>query len=159
VVKGFLTAAPPFFAIWYDQLLDMKIGNTGPINVIPARQRDRAAQTSSSFSKQISNDTPVVATSHAGEVASLTSLLSVQEVNDPLHERQRAIKHGEDLLEELDELRHGLLIGAYPEDKLNRILAMVKAHQGNLSDPNLQEILSEIELRASVELAKLGRIA
>jgi len=69
------------------------------------------------------------------------------------------IKHGEDLLEELDELRHGLLIGSFPEEKLNRILAMVKSQKARLADPRLKEIVGEIELRAAVELAKLGRMS
>ncbi len=137
----------------------MKVGNTGPIGVTPTRRRDRAGSISTGFSKEISDNTPVVAAQSAGGVAALSSLLSVQEVNDPLQERQRAIKHGEDLLEELDELRHGLLIGSFPEEKLNRILAMVKTQQEHLADPQLQEILGEIELRAAVELAKLGRMA
>lgn len=137
----------------------MKIGNTGPIGVTSARRRDRAAPTSTGFSKEISGDTPVVAPPSAGGVAALSSLLSVQEVNDPLQERKRAIKRGEDILEELDELRHGLLIGSYPEEKLNRILAMVKSQTGHFADPRLKEILGEIELRAAVELAKLGRMS
>jgi hypothetical protein len=144
--------------VWHQRLRKMKIGNTGPIGVTSARRRDRAASTSTGFSKEISADTPAVAAQSAGGIAPLSSLLSLQEVNDPLQERQRAIKHGEDLLEELDELRYGLLIGSYPEEKLNRILAMVKSQQGRLADPRLKEIVGEIELRAAVELAKLGQI-
>ncbi len=136
----------------------MKIGNTGPIGVTQARRRDRATSTSTDFSKEISANTPVATLQSAGGVASVSSLLSVQEVNDPLQERPQAIKHGEDLLDELDELRHGLLIGSYPEEKRNRILAMVKTQQGRLIDPRLKEIVDEIELRAAVELAKLGKM-
>ena len=137
----------------------MKIGNTAPIGVTQARRRDRAATTSTEFSKEISGHATPAAVQSSSGVAALSSLLSVQEVNDPLQERQQAIKHGEDLLEELDELRHGLLIGSYPEEKLNRILAMVKTQRGRLADPRLKEIIDEIELRAAVELAKLGKMA
>lgn len=145
--------------VWYYRLGKMKIGNKGPIGVTSARRRDRAASTSGGFSKEISVDTPVVATQSTGGAVPISSLLSLQEVNDPLQERQRVIKHGEDLLEELDELRHGLLIGSFLEEKLNRILAMVKSQKARLADPRLKEIVGEIELRAAVELAKLGRMS
>ena len=78
-------------------------------------------------------------------------------MGDPLDGRRRAVKRGEDILERRDELRHGLLIGAFPPAKLDNLLGVIRQQQTNVTDPHLREILSEIEVRAAVELAKLGK--
>ena len=90
-------------------------------------------------------------------MASISTLLSLQEVGDPLNGRRRAIKRAEDLLDKLDELRHGLLTGAFSPAKLDDLLVVVRQQQANITDPKLREILSDIEVRAAVELAKLGK--
>jgi hypothetical protein len=64
-------------------------------------------------------------------------------------------QRGEDLLDGLDEIRHGLLIGALPRERVVRLLAIVRSRREQLADPRLSAILDEIELRAEVELAKL----
>ena len=66
-------------------------------------------------------------------------------------------ERGEDILDQLDELKHGLLIGAFSPVKLDNLLVMIRQQQSNVTDPNLREILAEIEVRAAVELAKLGK--
>lgn len=88
----------------------------------------------------------------------VSALLSVQEIGDFSDERRRAVRHGEDILERLDELRHGLLIGAFPKDKLDQLLAVVRRQHDRMNDPQLKEVLEEIELRAMVELAKLCHV-
>ena len=64
---------------------------------------------------------------------------------------------GEDLLDELDQIRIGLLTGSLPRATLERLAARVEAKRHRVDDPSLIQILDEIELRAAVELAKLGR--
>lgn len=86
---------------------------------------------------------------------SLDSLLSLQEVGGENEERRRALSRGKTLLDQLDELRHGLLIGIFPRAKLDALLKMVKARKDSSIDPQLREILGEIELRAAVEVAKM----
>jgi hypothetical protein len=88
---------------------------------------------------------------------SVSTLLSAQEVGNPLEERRQAIARGEDLLDHLDALRHGLLIGAFPPEKLDNLLNLVRQQQSRVTDPRLSEILGDIEVRAAVELAKLGK--
>jgi hypothetical protein len=136
----------------------MKIGNTGPINTAPLRRRGKTTSTSTSFAGQVAGDDAVQGPPPAPSIAATNSLLSVQEVEDPLEERRRAIQRGEDLLDQLDELRHGLLVGEFSSGKLDRILLMVRDRRDRVTDPKLKEILQEIELRAAVELAKMGRM-
>jgi hypothetical protein len=50
-----------------------------------------------------------------------------------------------------------LLTGRISIGELERLSEMVSRETEATSDPRLREILSEIELRAAVELAKLGR--
>jgi hypothetical protein len=135
----------------------MKIANTGPVGTPPARRRDRTAKSDSNFAGEVSNEAPVRPVAPPSEIASVNTLLALQEVGDPTDQKRRAIRRGENLLERLDELRHGLLVGAYPHDKLDGILTLVRNHHDRVTDPRLQEILQEIELRAAVELAKLGK--
>ena len=92
-------------------------------------------------------------------VANIDALLAAQSVGDSLEEesRKRMVKRGEDLLDQLEELRHGLLMGEIPKEKLVALGEMVRSRRDSVSDPHLAAILDEIELRAEVELAKLTR--
>lgn len=69
--------------------------------------------------------------------------------------RKKLIKRGYSLLEKLEEIRDALLLGYMSRDKLIETARMVREHQAESSDPKLQEIMAEIELRVEVELAKL----
>lgn len=97
-----------------------------------------------------------------GPVSALDALLALQEVEeagDSLEERRnkRAVQWGGSLLEGLEEIRAGLLMGSIPVDRLERLAALVSSQREGASDPRLIAILDEIELRSRVELAKLGR--
>ena len=69
--------------------------------------------------------------------------------------RKKLVKRGQTLLEKLEEIRDGVLMGYISRDRLIEISRFVKDNKFQSSDPKLQEILSEIELRVEVELAKL----
>lgn len=69
--------------------------------------------------------------------------------------RKKLIKRGYSLLEKLEDIRDALLLGYMSKDKLIETARLVKDHQAESSDPKLQEIMAEIELRVEVELAKL----
>ncbi len=91
-------------------------------------------------------------------VGGIETLLAIQGVGDTLdkEQRRRWVGYGEDLLDKLEELRHGLLVGIIPKDKLIALAQMVRSRRDNVGDPRLAAILDEIELRAEVELAKLS---
>lgn len=98
----------------------------------------------------------------AGPVGSLDSLLSLQEVGDATEEKggdkdRQAREWGDSVLDRLEEIRNGLLIGAIPLDRLETLAGTMKEQKENASDPALAAIIEEIELRALVELAKHHR--
>ena len=65
------------------------------------------------------------------------------------------IKRGNSLLEKMEEIRDGLLIGEISKDKLIEISRFVKDRRFETQDERLKDIIDEIELRIEVELAKL----
>ncbi|WP_193179963.1 flagellar assembly protein FliX [Nisaea sediminum] len=89
---------------------------------------------------------------------SVDGLLAVQEADaDGRRGAKQGQAQGEDLLARLERLRDGLLLGAIPESELRGLALTIKqTKERTFTDPRLGEILDEIELRARVELAKLG---
>ncbi|TAN57291.1 MAG: flagellar assembly protein FliX, partial [Rhodospirillales bacterium] len=65
-------------------------------------------------------------------------------------------ERGESILGHLDELRHGLLMGHLPKERLIELAQLVRGKRDQVDDPLLAQVLDEIELRAEVELAKLS---
>lgn len=92
-------------------------------------------------------------------VNSLSVVLAVQETPDAAkgRARQRARDRGMKMLDFLEEIRVGLLMGAIPRERLEQLAQMVRVKREQIDDPQLTAILDEIELRAAVELAKLSR--
>ena len=92
-----------------------------------------------------------------GSTYGVDALLSLQEVEDPLTGKRRgASQRGHDLLDALEEMKADLLAGIIPEGRLDRILQLVQTRFPS-GDPRLEAVIDEIDLRARVELAKLGR--
>jgi hypothetical protein len=93
----------------------------------------------------------------AARTGALHALLAVQGFDDNRAERRRqAAARGLDLLDTLEELRRHLLGGAVPRDTLERLTSLAEQSREDIDDPHLAELLDEIDLRAQVELAKLG---
>lgn len=91
-----------------------------------------------------------------GSVYAVDALLSIQEVEDPLvGKRKGAMKRGHDLLDALEQMKADLLAGAVPPERLTRILQLVQSRLPS-GDAKLEALVDEIDLRARVELAKLG---
>jgi Class II flagellar assembly regulator len=95
-------------------------------------------------------------------LADLNTVLALQEAPDTStrsRARQRAKERGGLMLDHLEELRMGLLMGTVPMAKLETLAQLVRAKREQVDDPALLAILDDIELRAAVELAKLSRPA
>lgn len=89
------------------------------------------------------------------DVSGLDALLALQAVDDPLLAKKKAVKRGRSLLDTLEALKLDLLAGEVGEGRLQRLMALL-AEARQTVDPNLQQVVEDIELRARVELAKLG---
>ena len=139
----------------------MKIDRLSTIGTSAARRNERNASTKSgAFAKTLAMGAeapPVSAVSGGAALAPVDALLALQEVSDDPGGRNRGRRHGEALLDHLDGLRLGLLSGRMSLGALERLSAMVASKRDQVDDPRLSQILEEIEIRAAVELAKLGR--
>ncbi len=93
----------------------------------------------------------------AAPLSSLDMMLALQEVSDEEVERKRAVRQADATLDALEDLRMSMLMGNVTPAQLERISVRMQAQQMHIHDPNLKAILNEIEIRAAVELAKLGR--
>jgi hypothetical protein len=68
--------------------------------------------------------------------------------------RRRAIDNASDLLDDLEDLRIGLLLGSYTINQLQQLSARVRQQRLMVNDPKMMSLLDDIALRAAVELAK-----
>ena len=97
------------------------------------------------------------AVSGAAPLNGVDALLALQEVEGRTDPDAQGRRRGADLLERLDELRLALLEGRIAPGTIERLAELAASERARVKDPRLAEILGEIELRAAVELAKLGR--
>jgi hypothetical protein len=96
------------------------------------------------------------AAARAAEPAS--PLLALQEVPDPTAGRRRAARRGHSLLDHLDAIRVGLIEGIIPAGRLDRLIELLRTARSESGGAEVEAVLDEIELRARVELAKLGHV-
>ncbi|MEO0636892.1 MAG: flagellar assembly protein FliX [Pseudomonadota bacterium] len=91
----------------------------------------------------------------AGQVLGMDALVALQSVSDQGERRKRQIDRSKGLLDELERLKADLLAGRVDRRRLERIGQLVAQHAA-VDDPHLAELVAQIDLRAQVELAKLG---
>ena len=140
----------------------MKVTGPGPIRSDAVRRaRKTETKRTEGFSKHLRSEEegPLAPVASAGPLAPVDALIALQEVHDDTTGRGRAVVRGFSMLDLLDEIRHGLLTGSIPRDRLQALLEAVRNRGENFDDPRLAQLVDEIELRASVELAKLGQLA
>jgi len=68
-----------------------------------------------------------------------------------------SVARGRGALDVLDELKMGLLSGNIDASTVNRLRDAAANLKSSSGDPGLDSVLSEIELRVEVELAKAGQ--
>jgi hypothetical protein len=122
------------------------------------REAGRGGASAAGFRQALGAASPPAApatVAPAQPLAALDAVLAVQEAEDGLERRRRAIRRGYDLLDELEAIRDGLLAGTLPRTVLRRLDILIAEKRGRTDDPTLEALLDEIELRAAVELAKL----
>ena len=82
---------------------------------------------------------------------------NVGNVTDDAPQRKRLAEFADDILNRLDELRTGVLLGEFPKEQLAELAQKLQQKRLQSSDPELNKIIQEIELRAEVEVAKYSR--
>ncbi len=135
----------------------MKVARTGVRNLGSIRRRKQSTGASEGgFASELAAGAEPAA-GGASAVNVLDGVLAVQEVGEKGQGRRDARARGEDVLQRLEQIRLGLLAGRIPEHQLNQLVQVLRGQRAQFNDPKLSEIIDEIELRAAVELAKLGR--
>jgi hypothetical protein len=89
--------------------------------------------------------------------AGIDALLALQGIEDPLERRKRSVQRGRRALDVLDDLKIGLLSGNFDASTVSRLRDAAANLKSSSGDPGLDKVLSEIELRVEVELAKTGQ--
>jgi hypothetical protein len=89
-------------------------------------------------------------------IGGIDALLALQGVDEPGERRRKAVKRGRTALDALDALKLGLLSGTFDTAALARLKSVTASLAEPSGDPTLDAVLAEIELRAQVELAKIG---
>lgn len=137
----------------------MQIGSVGSnISIKTQRADKKNAKGKASFHDSLSDTPethPVMASSFVFGVDPLFA-----DLNNPSRKKE-AIMAGMKILDDLDRLRVLLLYGAASQDAittLDQLQQSLSQYPMDDLDPELREILVEIETRAVVELAKARRL-
>jgi hypothetical protein len=137
----------------------MKIDSTGRIRSTSpkAKGKTEKAQGGGGFASHLepSSDasTPVTP---AAPSQSVNSVVAIQTVGDATSgpANARARQWGLDTLDQLEQIRTDLLIGAIPKERLMNLARMVSERRQHAEDAGLNQLLDDIELRVRVEIAK-----
>lgn len=132
----------------------------GPNGTSPGTPAANVRRTSSSgFSlPDLTSTLENRATTAPKATANIDALLALQGVEeDPAERRKRLIQRGRGALDVLDDLKIGLLSGNFDASTVTRLRAAAVDLKSTSGDPGLDAVLSEIELRVEVELAKAGQ--
>jgi hypothetical protein len=132
-------------------------GPNGTTLGLPASNTRRTSSTG--FSLPDTPATPEEARSASAPKAttSLDGLLALQGIEDPTERRKRSVARGKGALDVLDDLKLGLLSGNLTAATMCRLRDAAANLKSSSGDPGLDAVLSEIELRVEVELAKAGQ--
>ena len=122
-----------------------------------SRKGKKGGSDKAGFSKALSTEETAAAAPPSGTspLTAVSSLLSLQEMPTSSDGRSKGLDQVEDLLGQLEIIRHGLLAGQIPQNKLNDIVKIVSRERSQSNDPQLDDLLGDVELRVKVELAKL----
>ena len=129
----------------------------GPNGVsTPANARTTRSASGFSLGQAPAAASPSAATASAatGGVSDVSALMALQGIEGPLEKRRRAIRRGGGLLDRLEELKLALLTGDADEGSLDQLARTLREERTDDGDADLSALLDQIDLRASVELAK-----
>ncbi|CAA7620236.1 Flagellar assembly protein fliX [Candidatus Terasakiella magnetica] len=141
----------------------MKISGVGSTGTAGGARKAAKTDGKGAFKKALIDSMDSMEEAHAVEtpvgISSVDALLVVQGMDNSTEReaRRRLVRRGEELLDGLEDLRHGLLMGEIPKEKMVALSQMVRTRRESCGDPRLAAVLDEIELRVEVELAKLSR--
>lgn len=90
-----------------------------------------------------------------GQVLAMDALVALQSVDGDGQRKREQVDRSHTLLDELEGLKADLLAGKVDATRLGRIKDLVARH-AQVDDPALADLIAQVDLRAQVEMAKLG---
>ena len=133
-------------------------GPNGTTLGTPASNARRTSSTGFSLPEDVASTAETRATLAPKASANIDALIALQGIEeDPAERRRRSVARGKGALDVLDELKLGLLSGKLDSSTVARLRDAAANLKSTSGDPGLDAVLSEIELRVEVELAKAGR--
>ncbi len=135
----------------------MKIDASGSVRTGAARRKPRVNGGSGDFAAHMNapakSQTPTA--SGTPQISSVGALVALQASGD-FGADAAEVDRAEDLLDQLDLIRVGILTGSMPGATLQNIVQRLAQRRTEGVEPRLAALIDEIELRARVELAKLS---
>ena len=133
-------------------------GPNGTTVGTPASNTRRTSSTGFSLPEDAASTSETRATMAPKATANIDALIALQGIEeDPAERRRRSVARGKGALDVLDDLKIGLLSGNLDLSTVARLRDAAANLKASSGDPGLDSVLSEIELRVEVELAKAGR--
>lgn len=137
----------------------MKVDRPGGVDAAggpKVRKKDRVTGAKFEISKT-AVEQPTASISGLGPVGAVEALLAAQEAGgESTSRRSRGYRTAEEMLDLLQDVQKGLLLGGVPVNRLRRLATLVAKQRAAEINSDLEQVLEEIELRVAVELAKLG---
>ena len=133
-------------------------GPNGPSAPTSAPGARRSAGGSFSLPQPEAAATPAGATG-VRTVGGIDALMALQGVESAEERRRRAVKRGHTALDLLDQMKLNLLAGRIDPSMLLRLKTAAAELKDLSGDPQIDQVLAEIDLRVEVELAKVETAA
>ena len=110
---------------------------------------------SSNFDSLLISEQKIDPVASTNRISSVDAVVAVQEITGDNKDERGAKNRANLILDQLEDIRMGLLLGEIPKSNLEELSNILKVARDNTVDSKLLEIIDDIELRAKIELAKL----
>lgn len=132
----------------------MKISSTSPLkkSVTPSKVKGGGVS-SADFESELEKAAPSPV-KESFQVSNVEAIWAQQEVNVEAEKRKRQMKRGHRIIDHLEQIKQSLLSNTLSLQQLKKLQEEIRREKENVEDPILADLLSDIELRAAVELAK-----
>ena len=110
---------------------------------------------SSNFDSLLISEQKIDPVASTNRISSVDAVVGMQEITDDNKDERGAKNRANQILDKLEDIRMGLLLGEIPKSNLEELSKVLKVARENSVDSKLLEIIDDIELRAKIELAKL----
>jgi MoaA/NifB/PqqE/SkfB family radical SAM enzyme len=110
---------------------------------------------SSNFDSLLISEQKIDPVASTNRISSVVAVVVMKEITDDTKDERGAKNRANLILNKLEDIRMGLLLGEIPKSNLEELSKVLKVARENSVDTKLLEIIDDIELRAKIEIAKL----